>query len=89
MLNLLVLSCTTGSALACYFTCMFTDPGRCADVAGGGPALLGCGNHEQTALFSSNSAWRFLWVVEFGGSGAAVVNAHMQITQLTSTLQQR
>lgn len=28
VLNLLVLSATTGSALGCYFTCMFRDPGR-------------------------------------------------------------
>lgn len=35
VLNLLVLTCTTGSALACYFTCMFTDPGRCGNRAVG------------------------------------------------------
>lgn len=28
VLNLLILTATTGSALGCYFTCMFVDPGR-------------------------------------------------------------
>jgi len=33
MLNLLVLTATTSAALGCYFTCMFTDPGRWAASA--------------------------------------------------------